>query len=100
MGNKKTPHMIEAFIYKIITYTGFFAAFFIIRQTSFNIISVEKLIFRLVKTSEYFQRFRFEILYKPGKANIIPEVLFRSATKTTTIGNIIIKCIVDAMLPR
>ena len=81
MGGTKIRHMIEASIHKTIIYTDYFAAVSIVCQTSFNIISVEKLNFRLVKTSEYLQRFRFDVRYKPGKTNIIPDVLFRLANK-------------------
>ena len=37
--------------------------------------------FCLVKTPEYFQRFQFDIRYKPGKTDIIPDALFRLANK-------------------
>ena len=78
---KKIRYMIEISIHKTIIYKNHSAAFSIVRQTSLNIISVEKLNFRLMKTSEYFQRFHFDIRYKPGKTNIIPDVLSRLANK-------------------
>ena len=54
MGNEKVRYMIEASIHKTIIYTDHSAAFLIIRQTSLNIISIEKLNFRLMKALEYF----------------------------------------------
>ena len=78
---KKIRYMIEASIHKTIIYTDYFATVSIVRQTSLNIISVEKLKYRLMKTLEYFQRFRFDVCYKLDKINIIPDIFFRFATK-------------------
>ena len=34
-----------------------------------------------MRASEYLQRFRIEIRYKPGKANIVPDALSRLASR-------------------
>ena len=48
---------------------------------------LKKLNFRLVKTSEYLPRFCFDIHYKPGKTNTIPDVLFRFSSKKYQFSN-------------
>ena len=58
---KKVRHMIEASKHKTIIYINHSAAVSIVRQTNLDNISVEKQNFRLVKASEYLQRFRFDI---------------------------------------
>ena len=40
-----------------------------------------KLNLRLIRASEYLQRFRLNVRYKPGKANIIPDALLRLASR-------------------
>jgi len=42
---------------------------------------VEKLNLRLIRASEYLQRFRLDVRYKPGKTNIIPDALPRLARR-------------------
>ena len=73
--------MIEVSVHKTIIYTDHSTTVFIVRQTSLNTISVKKLNFRLMRASEYLQRFRLDIRYKFGKTNIIPNVLSRLVNK-------------------
>ncbi len=65
----------------IIIYTNHSAAVAIVRQTSLNTVSTEKLNLRLVRASEYLQRFRLDVRYKPGKANVVPDALSRLASR-------------------
>ena len=78
---KKIRHLIEASANSTIIYTDHSAAVGLVRQTSLNTTSVEKLNLRLVRASEYLQRFRIEIRHKPGKANIVPDALSRLASR-------------------
>jgi len=74
---KKTRHLIEAVEQLTIIYINHAAAVEIERQFSLNTITVKKLNLRLVRASEYLQRFQLKIQYKSGKTNIIPDALFR-----------------------
>ncbi len=73
--------MIEAAECTTIVYTDHSAAVAITRQTSLNTTSTERLNLRLIRASEYLQRFRLDIRYKPGKSNIIPDALSRLASR-------------------
>jgi len=74
---KKTHHLIEAVEQSTIIYINHAAAVEIKRQFSLNTTAVKKLNLRLVRASEYLQRFQLKIQYKSGKTNIIPDALFR-----------------------
>jgi len=74
---KKTHHLIEVAEQSMIVYTDHTAAVGIGRQFSLNTTAVKKLNLRLVRASEYLQRFQLKIQYKSGKTNIIPDALFR-----------------------
>ena len=78
---KKIRHMVEAAKDYTIIYTDHSAAVSIVRQTSLNTTSIDKLNLRLVRASEYLQRFRLDVRYKPGKANIVPDALSRLASR-------------------
>ena len=78
---KKIRHMIEASAHCTIIYTDHSAAVSIVRQTSLNTTSTEKLNLRLIRASEYLQRFRLDVRYKPGKTNIVPDALSRLASR-------------------
>ncbi len=74
---KKTHHLIEVAEQSTIIYTDHTAAVEIEHQFSLNTIAVKKLNLRLVRASEYLQRFRLKIQYKSEKTNIISDALFR-----------------------
>ena len=78
---KKIRYMIEAATQPTIIYTDHSAVISIVRQTSLNTTSTEKLNLRLIRASEYLQRFRLDIRYKPGKINIVPDALSRLASR-------------------
>ena len=83
---KKIRHMIEASeTPPIIVFTDHSATVAIAKQTSLNTTSIEKLNLRLVRASEYLQRFPLEIRHKPGKTNTVPDALSRLPT-TESIG--------------
>ena len=79
---KKVRHLIEASSKVTIVYTDHSAAIGIVRQSSLNTTSTEKLNLRLIRASEYLQRFRIELRHKPGKANIVPDALSRLASRS------------------
>jgi len=79
---KKIRHLIEAASSTTIVYTDHTSAIGIVRQTSMNTTSTEKLNLRLIRASEYLQRFRIELRHKPGKANIVPDALSRLASRS------------------
>jgi len=58
-------------------YINHAAAVKIKHQFSLNTITVKKLNLRLVRASEYLQRFWLKIQYKSEKTNIISDTLFR-----------------------
>ena len=62
-------------------YTDHSAAVSIVRQTSLNTTSTEKLNLRLIRASEYIQRFHLDVRYKPGKTNTVPDALSRLASR-------------------
>lgn len=78
---KKIRHLIGASNLRTIIYTDHSAAVGLVRQTSLNTVSVEKLNLRSVRASEYLQRFLIEIRHKPGKAKIVPDALSRLASR-------------------
>ena len=79
---KKIRHLIEASTKPTIIYTDHSAAIGIVRQSSMNTTSTEKLNLRLIRASEYLQRFRIELRHKPGKSNIVPDALSRLASRS------------------
>jgi hypothetical protein len=67
---KKTHHLIEAAEQSTIIYIDHTAAVEIEHQFSLNTTAVKKLNLRLVRASEYLQRFRLKIQYKSGKPTL------------------------------
>ena len=84
---KKIRHMIEASHHPTVIHTDHSAAVSIVRQTSLNTTSTEKLNLRLIRASEYLQRFRLDVRYKPGKSNIVPDALSRLASRECRSGS-------------
>lgn len=79
---KKLRHLVEATkVPPVIVYTDHSATVQIVKQTSLNTVSTEKLNLRLIRASEYLQRFRLDVRYKPGKSNVIPDALSRLASR-------------------
>ena len=73
----KTRHMIESAPHTVV-YTDHGAALGIAKQTSMTTSSTAKLNLRLIRASEYIQRFRsLEFRHKPGKQHVVPDALSR-----------------------
>ena len=73
----KVRHMIES-APQTIVYTDHGAALGIAKQTTLTTTSTAKLNLRIVRASEYIQRFRnLEFRHKPGKQHIVPDALSR-----------------------
>ena len=84
---KKVRHMVEATRKPVtIVYTDHSATVAIVKQISLNTVSTEKLNLRLIRASEYLQRFRLDVRYKPGKVNIIPDALSHLASQECRPG--------------
>ena len=76
---KKIRHMIEIvdFALLIIVYINHDFVFEIVKQTTFFISFIDKLNLRLIKTSNYLQRFNLNIRYKSNKQHIMSNVFFK-----------------------
>jgi len=73
----KIRHIVESALSTIV-YTDYGAALGISKQTTMTTSSTTKLNLRLVRASEYIQRFRYlEFRHKPGKQHIVPNALSR-----------------------
>ena len=80
---KKVRHIIEASADQstpTVIYTDHGAALGIAKQTSLSTSSTDKLNLRLVRASDYIQRFNLDIRHKPGKQHIVPDALSRLAS--------------------
>lgn len=80
---RKIRHMVESAEQPTRIYTDHAATLGIVKQTSLNTVSVEKLNLRLVRASEYLQRFRLDVKYKPGRSHFMPDALSRLASRET-----------------
>lgn len=84
---KKVRHLIESSGAPTIIYTDHGATLGIARQTTLSTSSTDKLNLRLVRASNYIQRFPLIILHKPGKLHIVPDASSRlpsNNSETTT----------------
>jgi hypothetical protein len=77
---RKIRHMIEFFKKSIILFIDHESVLEIIKQISLLIISIDKLNLRLVRASEYIQRFNVIIKHKSRKQHIVSDALFRLAS--------------------
>ena len=81
---QKIRHLAESAPNTVI-YTDHGAALGISKQTTMSTSSTAKLNLRLVRASEYIQRFRnLEFRHKPGKQHIVPDALSR--LRSSNIG--------------
>ena len=78
---RKIRHMVESTDHPTIVYTDHAATLGIVKQTNLNTVSVEKLNLRLVRASEYLQRFRLDVRYKPRRSHFMPDALSRLASR-------------------
>ena len=77
---RKTRHLIESSTKPVVVYTDHASTIGISKQTSLNSVSIEKLNLRLVRASEYIQRFRLDVRHRTGKSNTVPDALSRLAS--------------------
>ncbi len=81
----KIRHMVDT-APKTIIYTDHGAALGIAKQTTLTTSSTDKLNLRLVRASDYIQRFQnVEFRYKMGSKHIIPDALSRLPQKNTEL---------------
>lgn len=83
----KTRHLIEAAETPTIVYTDHGASLKIAKQTAFLISSTDKLNLRVIRTSDYVQRFPLVIKYKPSKHHIIPDAVSRLEAEEKEVLN-------------
>ncbi len=73
----KVRHIVDT-VLKTIIYTDYSAALGIAKQTTLTTSSTDKINLRLVRASNYIQRFKnIEFRYKMGAKHIIPDALSR-----------------------
>lgn len=79
---RKMRHLIESTSAgPTVIFTDHGANVGIAKQTTLSTTSTDKLNLRLVRASEYLQRFDLDIIHKPGKAHLVPDALSRLDTK-------------------
>ena len=74
---RKIRHMIESSQTPTIIFTDHGSALGIAKQTSLTTTSTDKMNLRLVRASDYLQRFELVIRHKPGKQHVVPDALSR-----------------------
>ena len=80
----KVRHMVESSPTTIM-YTDYGAALGIAKQTTLTTSSTAKLNLRLVRASDYIQRFHnLHFRHKPGKQHIVPDALSRLNSSSST----------------
>ena len=77
---RKIRHMAESSKLPVRIYTDHGASLGIAKQSSLETTSAERSNLRLVRASEYIQRFNIELCHKAGKSNTIPDALSRLAS--------------------
>ena len=88
---KKIKHIIEivdiSTTDKIVIYTNHDATLNIVNQTSFTTSFTDKFNLRLVRVSNYIQRFDLDIRHKFDKQHIVSNVLFRLISDNVNASN-------------
>ena len=74
---KKVRHIIESAELLTIIYINHFIIIDITRQTILSTTLINRLNLRLIRASDYIQRFSLTLKYIPSKTNIILDVLSR-----------------------
>ena len=74
---KKVRHIIESAELLMIIYIDYSVTVDITRQVILLIILIDRFNLRLIRASDYIQRFSLTLKYIFSKTNIIPDVLFR-----------------------
>ena len=74
---RKIRHLIDSAVKSTVIYTDHEAFFAIVKQTSLSTSSTNKLNFRLVRASNYIQRFDLIIRHKSDKFHLMSDALSR-----------------------
>ena len=74
---RKIRHFIESFISFIVIYIDHDVTLDIVKQITFSSFSTNKLNLRLMRVSDYIQRFDFDIRHKSNKFHLVSNVLSR-----------------------
>lgn len=77
---RKIRHLVETAKDATTFYTDHGAALGIAKQTALSISSTDKLNLRLIRASDYIQRFNIILKHKPGKQHIVSDALSRLPT--------------------
>ena len=80
---KKIRHLINFAIKSTIIYMNHEAFLTIVKQISLSTFSTDKLNLRLVRASNYIQRFELVIKHKSNKLHLVSNALFRLSTNAT-----------------
>ena len=84
---KKIRHLVDFSEQRFtIIFTNHDATLGIVKQISMTTIFTDKLNFRLVRVSDYIQRFDVELRHKSGKQHIVPDALSRLASSNTGVA--------------
>ena len=82
---RKIRHMVESSKLPVRIFTDHGASLGIARQSSLKTTSTERSNLRLIRASEYIQRFDIELCHKEGKSNTIPDALSRLPSLSPTM---------------
>ena len=74
---RKIRHIIKLTKKPTIIYTDHEAILGLIKQSSLILSSSVRQNLRLIRASEYIQRFNFSIRYKPGREHLVLNALLR-----------------------
>lgn len=80
---RKIRHLVETSKDPSIFYTDHGAALGIAKQTTLSTSSTDKLNLRLIRASDYIQRFNIILKHKPGKQHVVPDALSRLPTNNS-----------------
>jgi hypothetical protein len=81
---RKIRHLVESSKLPVRVYTDHGASLGIAKQTTLETTSAERSNLRLVRASEYIQRFNLDIKHKPGKTHVVPDALSRLSSTMPT----------------
>lgn len=92
----KIRHLIESSLRQVIIYTDHGASIGLVRQTNLSATSSDRQNKRLIRASEYVQRFDIEVRYKEGRTNCIPDALSRLESQRSNQGSLMRDGILDS----
>ena len=84
---RKIRHLIESTKQSTIIYTNHDAALNIAKQINLSTFSIDKLNLRLIRVSNYIQRFFLIIRHKSNKLHIVSDALFRLVSSNISFNS-------------